>query len=272
MQAFAHRPAARTSRGRLRASFFGERGSSPPNYSITVLGYNYEQVRQIAEDLATRPRATAASGTWTPTRRAGGTSDKATELVLKITAAPVYYQLTASDVRHVARRSDRTSPASIRIGGEEVLRGQAEGNETLDVLGLIPYPTQSGQPVRLLDVATLTEQEVLGRIVRENQQYRRNVAYEFRVRPLGDRIHEADQHHAAPARLQARGSHPVALVGRGARPDLWRARHPIVLIHGDRRARVGPAATALLAVPMALVGVFIFFIQAPRSLAKRTSA
>ena len=34
-------------------SFYGG-GSSPPNYAITVLGYNYERVRDIAEDLGRR--------------------------------------------------------------------------------------------------------------------------------------------------------------------------------------------------------------------------
>ncbi len=34
-------------------SFYGG-GGSPPNYSIKILGYNYERVRDIAEDLGSR--------------------------------------------------------------------------------------------------------------------------------------------------------------------------------------------------------------------------
>ena len=124
MQAFAHQ----FSGANISVSATGSRSSAAAgsaNYSITVLGYNYEQVRQIAEDLATRLKGYSrirdvdpdASGRWYE-------RDKATELVLKVDRRRLaYYQLTASDVvRHVSSAiRGRTSPASIRIGGEEVL-------------------------------------------------------------------------------------------------------------------------------------------------------
>jgi hypothetical protein len=52
-------------------SFYGG-GGSPPNYSIQVYGYNYEKVREIAEDLGRRLSSSAGSGRWTPTPAAGG--------------------------------------------------------------------------------------------------------------------------------------------------------------------------------------------------------
>ena len=56
-------------------SFYGG-GGSPPNYSIKILGYNYEKVRDIAEDLGSRLTRmsrirdvdTNASGSWYPVR------------------------------------------------------------------------------------------------------------------------------------------------------------------------------------------------------------
>ena len=65
-------------------SFYGG-GASPPNYSIKILGYNYETVREIAEDLGNRlkrfPRIRDVD-----VNSAGGwyTSDKATEFVLAL--------------------------------------------------------------------------------------------------------------------------------------------------------------------------------------------
>jgi multidrug efflux pump subunit AcrB len=65
-------------------SFYGG-GGSAPNYSIKILGYNYETVREIAEDLARRLTRfsrihevdTNAAGNWFQ-------RDRATELVLAL--------------------------------------------------------------------------------------------------------------------------------------------------------------------------------------------
>lgn len=272
MQAFAHQfSGANISVVGYGLPFFGGGGSSPPNYSITVLGYNYEQVRQIAEDLAARLKGYSrirdvdpnASGRWYD-------RDKATELVLTIDRRRLaHYQLTAADVvRHVSTAiRGRTSPASIRIGGEEVLfEVKLEGNETLDVLGLqeLLIPTQSGQAVRLMDVATLTEREVLGRIVRENQQYRRNVAYEFRgPTKLGDRIHELviNTTQLPPGyKLEGRPQWRWSDEERGQIYSVLAIS--IVLIFMVTAAlfeSIRQPLCVLLAVPMALIGVFLIF-------------
>lgn len=42
-------------------SFYGG-GSAAPNYSVTVLGYNYEKVRDIADDLGARLAGMARIG------------------------------------------------------------------------------------------------------------------------------------------------------------------------------------------------------------------
>src|SRR5690606_37447132 len=108
---------------------------------ITVLGYNYEQVRQIAEDLAVRLKRFTrirdvdpnSSGYWFD-------RDKATELILSVDRNRLaLHDLTVEDVmRHVtAAIWGRTTNDRIRIGGEEVrFLVKLEGNETLDLLGL----------------------------------------------------------------------------------------------------------------------------------------
>mgnify|MGYP001271526565 CR=1 FL=1 len=272
MQAFAHQfSGANISVYGYGLPFFGGGGSSPPNYSISVLGYNYEHVRQIAEDLAERLKGFSrirdvdpnASGRWYD-------RDKATELVLSIDRQRLaLHELTAQDViRHVSTAiRGRNIPNRIRIGGEEVqFQVKLEGNETLDVLGLqqLLIPTRTGQAVRLVDVATLTEREVLNRVVRENQQYRRNVAYEFRgPTKLGDRIHEMviNTTQVPPGyKLEGRDQWRWSAEERGQIYGVLAVS--IVLIFMVTAAlfeSIRQPLCVLLAVPMALVGVFLIF-------------
>src|SRR5690606_21406971 len=81
-------------------SFYGGGGGSAPNYSIKILGYNYEQVRQIAEGLAEKLRRhsrirdidTNSAGSWF-------VRDRATEIVLDIDRARLaMHDMTAADV------------------------------------------------------------------------------------------------------------------------------------------------------------------------------
>ncbi|HEX6938281.1 MAG TPA: efflux RND transporter permease subunit [Longimicrobiales bacterium] len=272
MQAFAHQfSGADISVYGYGLPFFGGGGSSPPNYSITVLGYNYEQVRQIAEDLAVRLKRFSrirdvdpnASGRWYD-------RDKATELVLKIDRRRLaLHQLTAQDVvRHVSAAIwGRNLNDRIRIGGEEVrFQVKLEGNETLDVLGLqqLLLPTRTGQAVRLMDVASLEEREVLNRIVREDQQYRRNVAYEFRgPTKLGDRIHEAviKSTQLPPGyKLEGRDEWRWSDEERGQIYGVLAVSLVLIfMVTAALFESLRQPLCVLLAVPMALIGVFLVF-------------
>lgn len=179
-------------------SFYGG-GTSPPNYSIRILGYNYQQVRAIAEDLAERLQRfsrirdvdTNAAGQWFQ-------RDRATELVLDIDRARLaLHDLTARDVvQHVrAAVAGQTQQGTIRVGGEEMqFAVKLEGYRDMDMqrLSALLIPKPGGGAVRLDDVATLRERDVLARVVRENQQYTRNVSYEFRgPAKMGDMVRES---------------------------------------------------------------------------------
>lgn len=253
-------------------SFYGG-GGSPPNYTIKVLGYNYETVQKIAEDLATRLRRfsrirdvdTNSAGRWV--------RDKATELVLRIDRDRLaMHDLTAVDVvRHVqsAVRSEAFA-GRITLAGEEVRLGvKLDGSRDMDVLGLesLLIPTRSGTGVRLGEVATIEEREVLGVIVRENQQYQRNVSYEFRgPTKLGDRVHQAVMETtelppgytlekdegwgwSSEEKGQIYGVLAVALV-------------LIFMVTAALFESVRQPLCVLLTVPMALVGVFLIFFYA----------
>ncbi|WP_420127738.1 efflux RND transporter permease subunit [Longimicrobium sp.] len=251
-------------------SFYGG-GSSPPNYSIQVLGYNYEKVREIAEDLGRRLQGfsriqdvdTNSSGAWFE-------RDKATEVVLNVDrAALAAHGLTASEVvgRVTAAVGRNGQRGYLRVGDEEVRFSVAlDGHERLDVQDLqqLPIPAPGGGSVRLADVARVGEREVLSRIIREDQQYQRTVSYEFRgPNKLGDKVHEAVM---KTTRVPA----GYTLVGR----EEWKwsddERRQIYGVLAVSLVLVFMVTAALfeslrqplcvlLTVPMALIGVFLTF-------------
>jgi hydrophobic/amphiphilic exporter-1 (mainly G- bacteria), HAE1 family len=251
-------------------SFYGG-GGSPPNYSIKVLGYNYERVREIAENLGARLTAysrirevdTNSAGSWFE-------RDRVTELVVDIDRTRLaMHDLTAADVvRQVASAvRGRTSNNTIRLGGEErQFSVKLDGFRTMDVVQLneLQVPAPSGQAVRLADVATLRERAVLNSVIRENQQYQRIVSYEFRgPQRLGDRIRD---------QVMASTALPPGYSIEGAQSWSWAAEEKaqiygvlavsILLIFMVTAAifeSLRLPLTVLLTVPMALIGVFLLF-------------
>jgi HAE1 family hydrophobic/amphiphilic exporter-1 len=179
-------------------SFYGG-GGGPPSYAVKLLGYDYRGLERLALDLAARLRRFArirdvdpnASGRWFE-------RDKETELVL----APDRARLAAHGLS-VAEFLDHATAAvhgrvardRIEVRGEEIpLDVKLEGAEEADVqalLGAILVADEEGI-VRIADVADVRPRETLGRIIREDQQYQRLVAWEFRGPPkLGDRVRDA---------------------------------------------------------------------------------
>lgn len=251
-------------------SFYGG-GGSPPNYSIQVLGYNYERVREIAEDLGRRLQQfsriqdvdTNSDGAWYQ-------RDKATEVVLRVDRpALAAHGLSAREVvqRVSAAVGRNGSRGRLRVGDEEVAFSVAlDGHQSMDVQQLrqLLIPGPGGGAVRLADVARVDEREVLSRIVREDQQYQRTVSYEFRgPTKLGDKVHEAVM---KATRLPA----GYTLVGR----EEWKwSDDEKVQIYGVLAVSlilvfmvtaalfesIRQPLCVLLTVPMALIGVFLVF-------------
>lgn len=251
-------------------SFYGG-GGSPPNYSIAVLGYSYETVRQIAEDLAERLKGFSrirdvdpnSSGRWFD-------RDRATELVLRIDRRKLgLHDLTARDVVSYvsAAVQGRSQEVPLRVGGEEVLFSvKLEGSRTLDLLGLqeLLIPSPSGSSVRLADVATLEEREVLARILREDQQYRRYVSYEFRgPSRLGDRVHETviNTTTLPPGyKLEGRQEWRWSDEERGQIYSVLAVSIVLVfMVTAALFESLRQPLCVLLTVPMALIGVFLIF-------------
>jgi HAE1 family hydrophobic/amphiphilic exporter-1 len=251
-------------------SFYGG-GGSPPNYSIQVLGYNYERVREIADDLGRRLQQfsriqdvdTNSDGAWFQ-------RDKATEVVLRVDRpALAAHGLSAKEVvQRVSAAVGRNGQRGrLRVADEEVAFSVAlDGHQRMDVeqLRQLLIPGPGGGAVRLADVARVDEREVLSRIVREDQQYQRMVSYEFRgPTKLGDKVHEA-------VMKSTRLPPGYTLVGR----EEWKWSDDekaqiygvlaisLVLVFMVTAAlfeSLRQPLCVLLTVPMALIGVFLTF-------------
>jgi hydrophobic/amphiphilic exporter-1 (mainly G- bacteria), HAE1 family len=252
-------------------SFYGGGGGAAPNYSIKILGYNYETVREIAEDLGRRLERfsrirevdTNASGSFF-------SRDRATELVVQIDRDRLaLHDVTATDlVAHVgASVRGLNQPGNLRVGGEEVrFAVKLEGHRDVDVHRLTEslVPGRNGSAVRLGDVASIRERQVLNRVIRENQQYQRIVAYEFRgPTRLGDRVKEAVvQASALPPGYTIEDRQMWAWSTEEKKQIYGVLAVALVLVFMVTAAlfeSLRQPLCVLLTVPMALIGVFLIF-------------
>jgi hydrophobic/amphiphilic exporter-1 (mainly G- bacteria), HAE1 family len=252
-------------------SFYGG-AASPPNYSIQVLGYNYETVREIAEHLGERlQRFSRVREVDTNSAGSFFNRDRAFELALDIDRASLaMHDITAEDlVRQVgAAVRGRTQNQTLRVGGEEMqFSVKLDGHDQMDVLRLsdLLVPAPGGAAVRLAEVASIRERSVLSTVVRENQQYRRTVSYEFRgPQRLGDVVRDVV--------INATELPPGYSID-GGQEWSWssgerRQIYGILLISIGLIFMVTAAIfeslrqplCVLLTVPMALIGVFLLFV------------
>jgi len=251
-------------------SFYGG-GASPPNYSIKVLGYNYETVRAIAEDLGARlkrmPRVRDVDvnsvGRWFD-------RDKATEFVLALDRRRLaMHGLTARDVVEQVRAAagGQATGDVMQLGGEELRYAvKLAGYRDLEALELeaLLLPSPDGEEVRLADVARLSERDVLARVIREDQQYQRIVSYEFRgPTKLGDAVQEAAitaTHLPDGYTLDTRDEFRWSVEEeRQIYGVLGVSLVLIFMVTAALFESVRQPFCVLLTVPMALVGVFLIF-------------
>ncbi|HWO88861.1 MAG TPA: efflux RND transporter permease subunit, partial [Gemmatimonadales bacterium] len=178
--------------------YSGGLGGSPINQRIKLLGYSYDELERIALDLKRRleriPRVrdvSITSGSFWMRERAFG-------IVLRPDrAALARFGLTAEDLAAALGREAAGAVGGERfvVGGEEVLvlvKDAGARSRTLDKLRAAIVPTALGTPVRIGDVAEVSEEETLGRISRQDQQYVRILSYDFRGPPrLAERTHRS---------------------------------------------------------------------------------
>lgn len=167
-------------------------------FRIRVLGYSYAAVAELAEDIRlrlekiTRVRnAIVTSGSFFGGERAFSvTLDPDRDALAR-------YGVTAQQFTDAVRREVRGSVGGQRleIEGEEIavsVKAQGARDRSLDELREALISTPSGNSVRVSDLSSIGEREQLSTISREDQQYLRVVAYEFRgPNRLANRTHDA---------------------------------------------------------------------------------
>ncbi|TVP45970.1 MAG: efflux RND transporter permease subunit [Gemmatimonadales bacterium] len=249
----------------------GGGGGAAPNYTITFLGYNYDRLAEIAEDFGRRIEGNARVHEVDTNASAGFfVRDRATEFVAHIDReSAARLGITVREATDLVRSSLRgTGPQGSVVLGEEPVRFEVKlaGYRQADVQDLkeTVVATSGGNQIRLGDLVQVEERRVLTQIRRENQQYERSVAYEFRgPRPLGDIVRDEQValtilppgysiRERSPWRVpedQARQFTFLLLVSIGL----------IFMVTAGLFESVRQPLAVLLAVPMALIGVFLTF-------------
>jgi HAE1 family hydrophobic/amphiphilic exporter-1 len=253
-------------------SFYGG-GSSPPTYRIQVLGYNFERVREIAEDLGRRLERLARVQEVDTNASGGWTRDRATEFTVQVDRTKLArFDMSVSDLINQLARAIAGSGGqrSIKIGGEDLFyEVKVRDADYVDVLGLREtiIQTPDGRGVRLGDVVAIDRRDVLASIRRENQQYERSVAYEFRgPRKLGDLYRDAlIENTELPPGYTIMVSQGFRW-GSDQRNQIYALLAiSILLIYMVTSAlfeSLRQPLAVLLTVPMALIGVFLIFFYA----------
>ena len=177
--------------------FWSGGGGASANFRLKVLGYNYNQVKQIAEHVGkrlsryTRVRdVDVSSSGW-------GWRDDRSEMVMRLNREEVAkHHLSNFEVLQQLRTYLKESLdwQRLKIEGREIdYRIKMSGYQDFNLRALKNLPVRSpgGESVRLEQLATIGERKVLSRIIREDQQYQRWVTFEYRgPYKLGDRLVE----------------------------------------------------------------------------------
>lgn len=167
-------------------------------FRIRVLGYSYAGVERMAYDLKERleriPRVRdvdANAGSFFG-------SDKVFAVTLEPDrAALAHYGVTATELATAVAREVRgpVGRQLLEIGGDEVpvtVKASGARERTLEELRDAIVPAPSSSPVRIADLALVSERQSSGTISRDDQQYVRIVAYDFRgPTKLAQRTHDA---------------------------------------------------------------------------------
>ncbi|TVP72929.1 MAG: efflux RND transporter permease subunit [Gemmatimonadales bacterium] len=250
----------------------GGRGGASPNYRITILGYNFDHLEEIARDLGDRLEGghTRVHNLDTNATGGGWGRDRATEFVALVDreAAAAHGISSREASQHIAGAARSATPSGRMVleGDDVQYEVRLAGYREMDVSRIadVVVGLSTGARVSLGDLFTIEERPVMSSILREDQQYERTVAYEFRGPPaLGDHVRDQELARTIlPAGYQIRERSPwqigqeeedqfilVLLVSLGL----------IFMVTAGLFESVRQPLCVLLAVPMALIGVFLIF-------------
>ncbi len=181
--------AAQTGGATISVSGFGpgfySGGESAPSFYVRVLGYNYNRVKEIAEQFRERiernPRIAEVD-----IDRSFGRWNKMFELVILMKRGTIeHHGLTVAEVVRAIRTFTRGALeySSINVEGERVpyvVKFEDYQRFSIDDLFNAVMVNDRGERVRLADLITVEERRVPSKITREDQQYIRHISFEYR--------------------------------------------------------------------------------------------
>ena len=250
--------------------FYGGTGGAIPNYRITILGYNYDRLAEIAEDLGARLRVNSRVYELNTNASSRFLRDRAVEFVAEIDRDAAARQgvtmREASSLIQAALRGGGTAGAVTLSGDPVAFAVRLEGFRQADVQDLLAtvIATPRGARIPVGDLVRVQERTVLTAIRREDQQYERTVAYEFRGPVLlGDVVRDAA---LEATELPPGYSFRTTRLGFITQEDtrqlvlvLGVALGLIFMVTAALFESVRQPLCVLLTVPMALIGVFLTF-------------
>lgn len=183
----------------------GYGSTSMASYRIRVMGYSFSGVEQMALDLKERLERIPRVRNVDISTAGGFMREKATGVTIEPDrAALARFGLTSADLGAAITREIRGQVGAqmLEIGGDEIpvqVKALGANNRSLDELRAALLPTPDGGSVPLEAVSVVGERDLLSAIDREDQQYMRTVAYEFRgPNRLAQRTHDAFMKSIAP--------------------------------------------------------------------------
>jgi HAE1 family hydrophobic/amphiphilic exporter-1 len=177
----------------------GSGGSMSSTFRIKILGYSYSGVEKLANDLKARLEQinrVRDVNTNSASMQYGGQRN------FRVTldpdrAALARFGITSAQFGAAVSREMRVPSGQQRleIDGEEIpviVRDAGARERTLDQLREALVPNALRAPVRIADLATVSERDALSAIDRQDQQYIRILSYDFRgPAKLATRTHNA---------------------------------------------------------------------------------
>lgn len=185
------------------SSGFGS--TSMASFRIRVMGYSFSGVERMATDLKERLERIPRVRNVDISTASGFQRERATGVAIEPDrAALARFGLTSQDFGAAVAREMRGQVGAqmLEIGGEEIpvnVKALGANTRSLDELREALLATADGGAVPIGAVSMVSERDLLSAIDREDQQYMRTVAYEFRgPNRLAQRTHDAFMTSIAP--------------------------------------------------------------------------
>ncbi|MEO7963663.1 MAG: efflux RND transporter permease subunit, partial [Gemmatimonadaceae bacterium] len=176
----------------------GMGASSSATFRVRILGYSFAGVERLAKDLKERLERIPRVRDVDINAASFFSSGKSFAVTLEPDRrALARYGITAADFSAALAREVRgpSGRQLIEIGGDEIpvtVKAKGSRERSLEELENAIVPTPSAAPATVRALSTATEREALGTITREDQQYVRILAYDFRgPTKLARRTHDA---------------------------------------------------------------------------------